>query len=54
VQKELEAHGYGDFDALHSSAAEAGNADVLLTTDDRFIKRAARAVGSPRVRVLNR
>jgi hypothetical protein len=27
--------------------------EVLLTTDDRFIKRAARAVGSPRVRVLN-
>jgi len=51
--KELEALGYGAFDALHLSAAEAGNADVLLTTDDRFIKRAARAAGSPRVRVLN-
>lgn len=49
---ELETVGYGAFDALHLSSAEAGNA-VLLTTDDRFIKRAARAVGSPRVRVLN-
>ena len=27
--KELEALGYGAFDALHLSAAEAGNADVL-------------------------
>jgi predicted nucleic acid-binding protein len=51
--KELEALGYGAFDALHTSSAEAGAAEVLLTTDDRFIKRAARAVGSPRVRVLN-
>jgi predicted nucleic acid-binding protein len=50
---ELEDAGYGAFDALHLSCAEAGMADVLLTTDDRFIRRAARAVGSPRVRVLN-
>ena len=51
--EELESVGYGAFDALHLSAAEASHADVLLTTDDRFIKRAARALGSPRVRVLN-
>jgi hypothetical protein len=51
--QELEAVGYGAFDALHLSATEAGDAEVLLTTDDRFVKRAARAVGSPRVRVLN-
>jgi predicted nucleic acid-binding protein len=51
--EELEALGYGAFDALHVSSAEAGAAEVLLTTDDRFIKRAARAVGSPRVRILN-
>ena len=51
--KELEAVGYGAFDALHLSSAEAGTAGVLLTTDDRFIKRAARGVGSPRVPVLN-
>ena len=51
--KELEAVGYGAFDALHLSSAEAGTAGVLLTTDDRFLKRAARGVGSPRVRVLN-
>ena len=46
--KELEALGYGAFDALHLSAAEAGNADVLLTTDDRFIKRAAHAASRRR------
>jgi hypothetical protein len=51
--KELAGIGYGVFDALHLSCAEVGLAEVLLTTDDRFIKRAARAVGSPRVRVLN-
>lgn len=51
--KELEALGYGAFDSLHLSSAEAGLADVLLTTDDRLIKQAARAVGTPRVRVLN-
>jgi len=51
--QELEAGGYGAFDALHLSAAEAGKAGVLLTTDDRFIRRAARAVGLPRIRVLN-
>jgi predicted nucleic acid-binding protein len=50
---ELEAVGYGAFDALHLATAEAGIAEVLLTTDDRFIKRAGRAIGSPRVRVLN-
>ena len=51
--KELEAVGYGAFDALHLSSAEAGTAEVLLTTDDRFIKRARRGIGSPHVRVLN-
>ena len=50
---ELEVAGYGAFDTLHLSSAEAGMADVLLTTDDRFIRRADRAVGLPRVRVLN-
>ena len=50
---ELETVGYGAFDALHLSSAEAGEANVLLTTDDRFMKRAARGVGSPRVRVVN-
>ena len=46
--EELEAIGYDAFDALHLSSAEAGEANVLLTTDDRFVKKAARGVGSPR------
>ena len=36
---ELEAFGYGAFDAAHLSSAKAGTAEVLPTTDDRFIKR---------------
>jgi predicted nucleic acid-binding protein len=51
--KELEATGYGAFDALHLSSAKAGGASALLTTDDRFLRRARRAVGVPLVRVVN-
>jgi len=51
--KELEAVGFGAFDSLHLSSAEAGTADVLLTTDDGFVKKAATDVGAPCVRVLN-
>ena len=49
----FEVEGLGAFDALHLTAAERGGADVLLTTDDRFIHRAARLGGRLRVRVLN-
>jgi predicted nucleic acid-binding protein len=45
--------GYGVFDALHLACAEAARVDVLLTTDDRFIRRAARGDGRPRVAVRN-
>lgn len=38
----LHAAGLGTVDALHWAAAEAGGADVLLTTDDRFERRATR------------
>ncbi len=47
----LVALGYGPFDALHLAAAESGGADVLLTTDDRLLKRAARKLGNPRIPV---
>ena len=40
--------GYGPFDALHISAAESARADVLLTTDDRLLKRSSRKLGNPR------
>jgi predicted nucleic acid-binding protein len=49
----LQAAGYGAYDALHLACAEAAKVDVLLTTDDRFIRRASRQDGSPRVAVLN-
>lgn len=51
--RQLEAAGYGGFDALHLACAEAAHADVLLTTDDNFVKRAARGKGKPLVPVRN-
>ena len=51
--EQLQAAGYGPFDALHLACAETARADVLLTTDDGFIKKVARGVGSPRVAVRN-
>jgi hypothetical protein len=41
--KELEVLGYGAFDALHLSAAEAGNAEVLL-----YHRRSTYQEGCPR------
>jgi predicted nucleic acid-binding protein len=49
---ELTRHGMGTYDALHLACAEAAHADVLLTTDDDFVKRAARS-GAKGVRVCN-
>lgn len=51
--RQLEAAGYGGFDALHLACAEAGRVDVLLTTDDKFVKRASRGEGKPLVPVRN-
>lgn len=45
--------GFSTFDALHVAAAERGRADVLLTTDDRFTRRAARHAGAIGVPVEN-
>ena len=42
--------GYGDFDALHLAAAEFANADILVTTDDRFLAQIRRKLGNPSVR----
>jgi predicted nucleic acid-binding protein len=49
----LEGLGYGAFDALHLAIAEELAVDVLLTTDDRFLKRAGRGSGKPFVLVMN-
>lgn len=51
--KQLSVAGYGAYDALHLAAAEALAADVLLSTDDRFVKRAGRGEGEPRIPVRN-
>jgi len=51
--KELEGAGYGAFDALHLACAEAAQVDVLLTTDDGFVRKASRRDGNPRVPVRN-
>jgi predicted nucleic acid-binding protein len=49
----LEAAGYGAFDALHLACAEVAQVDVLLTTDDGFVRKASRRDGNPRVPVRN-
>ena len=51
--RDLAAFGYGLFDALHLASAESAGAEVLLSTDDRLIKRARRGLGSPRIPVRN-
>ena len=50
----LEALGYWALDALHLASAEQAFVDVLLTTDDRFIRQAERRLGKPTIRVSNR
>lgn len=49
----LQRLGYGDFDAMHLAAAEFAQADILVTTDDRFLGRMRRKLGNPAVRAAN-
>ena len=51
--RNLRAVGYGAFDALHIACAESARVDVLLTTDDAFIRKASRGDGRPGVRIDN-
>ena len=51
--KELEKLGFKHFDALHLACAESGNATVLLTTDDRLVRKANRLYAELRVKVQN-
>ena len=51
--KSLQRAGYGVFDALHLACAEAARVDVVLTTDDSFVRKASRGDGRPRVAVRN-
>ena len=50
--KELQSnYNIGTFDAIHLASAEYGNADVLLTTDKKFMNRALQS--DTKIRVLN-
>ena len=51
--RELEQLGFRGLDALHVAAAEAGRAEILVTTDDRLLRRARRVEGRLLVRVVN-
>ena len=51
--RQFQAAGFGPFDALHLACAEAARVDVLLTTDDGFMRKASRGDGRPRVAVRN-
>jgi predicted nucleic acid-binding protein len=50
--RELEHTGLRGLDALHVASAEAGGAELLVTTDDRMIRTARRASAGLRVRVV--
>ena len=49
--KKFEDSGLQAFDAMHLASAE-GNADIVLTTDDRFIKR-SKNIQDVKIRVRN-
>jgi len=49
---ELESLGFKPYDSLHAACAEYGKADVLLTTDDGFIRKAAK-IKEFKIRIAN-
>jgi hypothetical protein len=49
----IQTLGFGGYDALHLASAEAGKADVFLTTDDKLLKRAKRFADQLNVDVTN-
>lgn len=51
--KELMPLGFKSFDALHIACAESSQADILLTTDDRFLRSAQRHESILSIRVSN-
>ena len=50
---EIKQLGFGSYDALHIASAEAGEADVVLTTDDKLISLAIRHLREIKVSVSN-
>jgi predicted nucleic acid-binding protein len=51
--KDITPLGFKSFDALHIACAESGQADILLTTDDRLLRNAQRHQSSLNIRVEN-
>jgi hypothetical protein len=49
----LERFGFSQMDAQHVACAERAHADALLTTDDKFVRRAQRFAAEIHARVLN-
>jgi predicted nucleic acid-binding protein len=50
--REIELGGLRGLDALHVASAEVGRAELMVTTDDRMLRRAARANIRLRVRLV--
>lgn len=50
---QLNSLGFKRLDALHIAAAESLKADALITTDDQFLRLAARHSGNLTLRVIN-
>lgn len=51
--EEICAMGFQSVDALHLACAEQGEADILLTTDDRFVQKALHNRTGLKVKVAN-
>ena len=51
--EQLHSMGFKAVDALHVACAEQASCEVLLTTDDRFLRAARRHAGVLRVRIEN-
>jgi predicted nucleic acid-binding protein len=51
--KELNKMGFKPFDSYHIACAEKGQADVLLTTDDHLLKKAASQSKLLKVKIEN-
>ncbi len=51
--REYAGQGLGFFDALHLAVADAAGCDVLLSTDDEFVRRAGLIDPAVGVRVVN-
>ena len=52
-ERELSTAGYDIYDALHLAAAEAADADRLLSGTNQLIKRAVSGVDDPGIPVTN-